>query len=139
MPTPNSHGVLEDIFDLMTNSAPVTAFVGQRIWPGGVSPQNPQRPFIVYELVSMDVNYCLDGHFGGDRVTVQVTIVCRNSVEAREVGNVVLAAIDQVVFGGGNTQEFLLEDDRVDCDVSESRADTKVFRRVLTFHTLTKN
>lgn len=134
---PQASNTMDDVYDLISVYAGITTLVGTRIFPN-VAPQNAPLPYITYELVGSQPNYCCDGGpNAGDTDTVQVNIFAATKHDAAEGANQIILALNEVTTGSG-TQEFLLEDDAGGGAVSDNNADDRIHWRFLTFSGITK-
>ena len=119
MPTYNNIGVA--LFQILDNTAAITALVDHRIYPLRSAP-DARFPFIVYAVESTGPNNTKDGASITDAYEVQISIFSEAFTEATTVAETVRETLDYIshgIYNGIHVQSISYnnENDGLDDDI----------------------
>jgi hypothetical protein len=95
------------IYNILSNAAPVSAIVANRIFPD-LADQNTAYPFIVYGVEATDASDTKDGASGLDQVNVAVMVYSNSYAQAQDIARNVRTALDRTggTFSGVTVQSI---------------------------------
>lgn len=114
------------LFSHLSGHAGLAALVDSRVYPI-VAPQDPERPYLTYQLISRESEPTHDGPSGLDNPRLQIDTWASTYVEAGQVAKQVRAAMDGFVGTVGDVefQASFLDEER---DLYEDATQPPLYR-----------